>query len=65
MRKWSKNNLIFISEEDAPKDFICVWEKKKQRSISQSKKTRFKTNNKFVYSSEKLFMHESQLKDIK
>ena len=28
MRKWSKNNLVFISEYEAPDDFMCVWEKK-------------------------------------
>ena len=25
MRKWSKNNLVVISERTAPKDFKCIW----------------------------------------
>lgn len=27
IRKWSKNNLVFVSEYTAPKDFKCVWKK--------------------------------------
>jgi site-specific DNA-adenine methylase len=27
MRKWSKNNLVIISEYKAPSDFKCVWKK--------------------------------------
>lgn len=26
MRKWSENNIVIISEETAPEDFICIWE---------------------------------------
>lgn len=26
MRKWSRNNLVFISEYTAPDDFECVWQ---------------------------------------
>ena len=25
MRKWSKNNIVVISEREAPKDFKKVW----------------------------------------
>lgn len=25
MRKWSKNNIVIVSEWKAPSDFICVW----------------------------------------
>lgn len=28
MRKWSKNNIVVISEYQAPNDFVCVWSKK-------------------------------------
>jgi len=59
MRKWSMNNINVISEIKAPSDFVCIWEKKKYRSISQSKKTRFKNPNNKKYSTEKLFIHES------
>jgi DNA adenine methylase len=46
MRKWSKNNYVFISELEAPPDFKSVWQKKKQISISQSKLTRYKVSPK-------------------
>jgi len=32
MRRWSKHNLVFISEETAPKDFVCVWKTKINRT---------------------------------
>jgi DNA adenine methylase len=25
MRKWSKNNIVVISERQAPADFVCIW----------------------------------------
>ena len=70
MRKWSKNNHVFISELEAPSDFTPVWQKKKQISISHSKLTRCKvTPNKIKskknkrltkkYAVEKLFVHKS------
>lgn len=59
MRKWSKNNIVVISETHAPDDFVCIWEKKKYRSISQSKKTRFKNSNSKKFSIEKLFMYKN------
>ena len=48
MRKWSKHNYVFISEENAPKDFKTLWKKEKWRTIS-SKKRDFKTEKMFVY----------------
>ena len=48
MRKWSKHNLVFVSEYVAPADFVCVW----QKDIFL--KTKQKT--------EKLFMHKSYRK---
>ena len=59
MRKWSKNNIVVISEIQAPEDFICIWSKKKYRSISQSSKTRFKNKNTKKFTTEKLFIHNS------
>lgn len=47
MRKWSKNNLVFVSEYTAPKDFVCVWRKKIKSS--------FNTNER-IQRTEKLFM---------
>ena len=68
MRKWSKNNIVIISELSAPPDFKTIWTMKKYRSAAQSKKTRFKNKNnkndknrtkKNIYKTEKLFVHES------
>lgn len=59
MRRWSKNNIVVISEIEAPTDFIVIFEKKKYRSISQSKKTRYKSKHTEKFSNEKLFIHKS------
>ena len=58
MRKWSKNNYVFISEVTAPDDFICIWEKRSHRSVAQSKLTSFKSKSD-VHQTEKLFVHKS------
>tara|TARA_Y100000389_G_scaffold75597_1_gene72260 strand:+ start:1215 stop:1916 length:702 start_codon:yes stop_codon:yes gene_type:complete len=34
MRKWSKNNVVYISEYSAPKDFKCVAKSKKYNSLN-------------------------------
>ena len=47
MRIWSKHNFVIISEQTAPDDFICIWEKKVNRSMNAV--------NKFD-STEKLFV---------
>jgi DNA adenine methylase len=49
IRQWSKNNLVFISEEIAPQDFKCIWSKKSYRTMTQSTR------------SERLFIHKSYL----
>lgn len=33
MRTWSKDNLVFISEQDAPDDFTSIWEKQVARTV--------------------------------
>lgn len=48
MRKWSKYNIVLISEQSAPSDFVVLWEKK----VSNMQRVKF---------SEKLFIHESLL----
>jgi DNA adenine methylase len=50
MRKWSKNNIVFISEREAPSDFICIWSKSPKQNYS-------KGNVKST--DECLFIHES------
>lgn len=63
VRKWSKSgdNLVLVSEMNAPNDFVEIWNMEKYRSAAQSKKTRFKnkttTNN--TNKIEKIFVHNS------
>ena len=33
MRDWSKRNIVLISEQEAPDDFVCIWEKEVARTI--------------------------------
>lgn len=33
MREWSKDSIVIISEQAAPKDFECIWEQEVSRSI--------------------------------
>lgn len=33
MREWSRNNIVLISELNAPDDFITIWEKEVDRSM--------------------------------
>ena len=43
----SENNIVIIGEENAPSDFICIWEREVSRSISAKNKS---------FSVEKLFI---------
>ena len=38
MREWSKNNIVLISEQNAPDDFECIWEQEVSRSINVTQK---------------------------
>ena len=48
MRKWSKKNYVFISEEKAPKDFKVVWKKNKRRTLNATTRSN-KMEKLFVY----------------
>jgi site-specific DNA-adenine methylase len=53
MRDWSKpstGNLVFISEEHAPADFVPIWRTSVRRSVDHASRKR---------SQEKLFIHRS------
>lgn len=50
IREMSKNNIVFVSEQTAPDDFISVWEKEVKRTNC--------TNNNFT-AIEKLFIKKS------
>jgi len=50
MREISQNHLVFISELNAPDDFIPIWEKKVTRTLDVNKNNMFKSTEKiFVY----------------
>lgn len=48
MREISKKHKVFISEQNAPSDFVCIWEKPSRRTIDVNKGNNF-------YATEKLF----------
>ena len=50
MRKISKDNMVFISELNAPDDFKCIWERPFTRTLDRNKNNQFKVV-------EKLFIH--------
>ena len=60
MRRWSKDNFVFVSGTQAPTDFVCIWKKKRYRSISQSKRTRYKSPSTKKFNIEKIFVHNSR-----
>tara|TARA_Y100000992_G_scaffold302561_1_gene277329 strand:- start:4335 stop:5123 length:789 start_codon:yes stop_codon:yes gene_type:complete len=67
MRTWSKNNIVVISETEAPDDFIEIWNLERYRSAAQSKKTRFNEKSEKpseTHNVEKLFIHESNINKI-
>lgn len=39
MREWSRDNIVFISEESAPDDFRCIWQQEVSRSIKAGDKS--------------------------
>lgn len=56
MREWSKDNIVLISEENAPDDFECIWEQEVSRSLNAANKTR---------ATEKLFRYRGEKYDSK
>ena len=40
VRKWSKNNIVLVSELSAPKDFSSLWEQSVSRSIKATDKSK-------------------------
>lgn len=59
--RWCRNmkaqgHTVFISEYNAPKDFVCVWSQEVKSSLSANGKS-----GESKSSTEKLFVHESQV----
>jgi len=52
MRKWNKNNIVLVSELNAPNDFKCIWSQEILRTID---------NTKRVSSVEKLFIYNKEI----
>lgn len=50
-RKVSQSHIMFISEQVAPDDFVCIWSKPLKRTLDVNK------NNQFTVT-EKLFVHK-------
>jgi DNA adenine methylase len=48
MRKWSKNNYVFISEQSAPDDFKVVWKREKRRTLDKSNRF-YKVENIYIH----------------
>ena len=40
MRDWSQQNIVLISEENAPDDFKCIWQQEVSRSIKATDKSK-------------------------
>lgn len=58
MREISKNHIVFISEQNAPDDFVSIWERQLTRTLDVNKNNQFKAT-------EKLFVHKCNEKYIK
>lgn len=39
IRHYSKHNFVFVSEENAPDDFVCIWEQEIKRTVDNNKRT--------------------------
>lgn len=46
MRKISQKNIVLISEQTAPDDFECIWEKPFTRTLDVNKENQFKVTEK-------------------
>ena len=52
-REKSKENIVLISEQEAPEDFVCIWEQEVKRIINKGNS---------IKATEKLFIHNSLIK---
>ena len=57
VRKLSKNNIVVVSEFSAPKDFKCIWEKKRKVRNTRGKE-------QMTTLTEKLFVYKKVFKEI-
>jgi len=65
IRKWSKDNIVIVSEYNAPSDFDCIWEKKIKLDIRDSNnKRKPRVEKLFVSSGSKVMTKERGLFDL-
>lgn len=57
MREWSKNNIVVVSEKEAPDDFTSIWCREYNVAYSHKKKQQSKTKIKKYM--EHLFVHSN------
>ena len=48
VREWSADNIVIVSEQNAPEDFTCIWEQEVSRSIKANDKSKA-TEKLFIY----------------
>jgi DNA adenine methylase len=66
MRKWSKDNMVFISEQTCPPDFQSVWSHLKKRTLTDNLKNRkVKREHLFVYNPSQPRTHKTREKQNK
>lgn len=63
MKKWSKDNIVVVSEYKAPKDFKMVWQSK--TNVMHNGKKNIKTEKLFVYKDLYDNMDDQLKRDIK
>lgn len=51
IRHWSKNNIVFVSEYKAPKDFVCIASTKKHLSFAGRGNESLRTERLFIHKS--------------
>lgn len=54
VRQKSETNYVFVSEQNAPKDFTCIWEKDVKRTMDSSNNT-LRKERLFVYNNSSRF----------
>lgn len=53
MRVWSRNNIVIVSEENAPNDFKCIWQYEVKRTLD-TKSRHTATEKLFVFNGGKM-----------
>lgn len=65
MRKWSRNNIVIISESTAPKDFKRIWTTQSHVSNSDRYKTKRYKDNLYVHKSTYARLDSGMLRRIR